>query len=406
MNLLDQRKVKHNENGQILLALAILLPILLLFVGLAIDFGFAYVTKTSLSRAVDAAALAGMRNVNQGQAQAKAIAQSAFNVNYGSGLNRDTNPPVVNISITTDANNNSVVNVGATATINTFFLRLLSGFNTLNISSNAQATRPKLVMSLVLDKSGSMNRNGGAQALPPAVDNFLSYFDDNSDQVAMVSFSSVSSVDVTIRSNFKNTITNAVNGMPFGGATYAQGGLLNGQAQINSVNTAPGQNVIKVAVFFTDGWANTVEDNLNCPPSILLNFGGCAPPEAAVGWCSGISFLNPITGIRGLGCGAQSFASQLTGTMQPLTQTNIANEAMYRADQVANNMRAQGIVVYSIGLGDKISQAFLQQVANDPASATFDANQPVGQAVFAPTAADLQSVFQTIASKILLRLSQ
>jgi hypothetical protein len=92
--------------------------------------------------------------------------------------------------------------------------------------------------------------------------------------------------------------------------------------------------------------------------------------------------------------------------MQPLTQTNIANEAMYRADQVANNMRAQGIVVYSIGLGDKISQAFLQQVANDPASATFDANQPVGQAVFAPTAADLQSVFQTIASKILLRLSQ
>jgi len=92
--------------------------------------------------------------------------------------------------------------------------------------------------------------------------------------------------------------------------------------------------------------------------------------------------------------------------MQPLTQTNIANEAMYRADQVANNMRAQGIVVYSIGLGDKISQAFLQQVANDPASSTFDANQPVGQAVFAPTAADLQSVFQTIASKILLRLSQ
>ena len=56
---------------------------------------------------------------------------------------------------------------------------------------------------------------------------------------------------------------------------------------------------------------------------------------------------------------------------------------MYRAIQVANSMRAQGIVIYSIGLGDKISQAFLQQVANDPASATFDPNQPVGQAVFA-----------------------
>jgi hypothetical protein len=79
---------------------------------------------------------------------------------------------------------------------------------------------------------------------------------------------------------------------------------------------------------------------------------------------------------------------------------------MYRAVQLANGMRAQGIVVYSIGLGDKISAPFLQQVANDPASSTFDSSQPIGQAVFAPTAADLQSVFQTIASKILLRLSQ
>src|ERR1700687_4000640 len=213
--MLDQGKLSKTKNGKFLLALAILLPILLLFVGLAIDFGFAYVTKTSLSRAVDAAALAGMRNVNQGQAQAKAIAQSAFNVNYGSGLNRDVNAPVVNIAITTDANNNSVVNVGATATINTFFLSLLSGFNTLNISSNAQATRPKLIMSLVLDKSGSMNKNGGAQALPPAVDNFLTYFDNNTDQVADISFSSVASVDVRMGTNFFNPITNAVNSMKF-----------------------------------------------------------------------------------------------------------------------------------------------------------------------------------------------
>jgi len=69
-------------------------------------------------------------------------------------------------------------------------------------------------------------------------------------------------------------------------------------------------------------------------------------------------------------------------------------------------MRSQGIVVYSIGLGDKISEAFLQQVANDPASSTFNPNEPVGQAVFAPTASDLNAVFQSIASEILLRLSQ
>ena len=154
--------------------------------------------------------------------------------------------------------------------------------------------------------------------------------------------------------------------------------------------------MVKVAVFFTDGWANTVEDTLNCPPSTLLNYGGCAPPEAAVGWCSGIYFMNPTNG-NGTSCGATQFPSQVAGGMEPLTENNIANDAMYRAVQVANSMRAQGIVIYSIGLGDKISQAFLQQIANDPASSTFNANEPVGQAVFAPTANDLDAVFQSIA---------
>ncbi|HXZ87470.1 MAG TPA: pilus assembly protein, partial [Candidatus Binataceae bacterium] len=385
------------------------LPVLLLFVGLAIDFGAAYLTKTTLSKAVDAAALAGMRSLNQGTARATTIAKAAFTANYPTGP-RDANPPAVNIVFGADASNNTVVNVNATATINTFFLGVLSGYHTLTVSSNAQATRPKLIMSLVLDRSGSMNLNGGAQALPPAVDNFLTYFDNNTDQVADVSFSSIATVDVTIRTNFQTIISNAVNRMPFGGATFSQAGMLDGQAQINSVPVSAGENVVKVAVFFTDGWANTINNTLNCPPMMSVNFGGCSPPEAAVGWCGGISFMNPLNG-NGVGCGATSFPSQLTGGNLPLTPTstgqmNIANDAMFRTITVANSMRTQNIVIYSIGLGDKISQAFLQQVANDPASPTYNPNEPVGQAVFAPTAADLQSVFQTIAAEILLRLSQ
>ena len=396
---------QRHARAQIFLLFALSLPVLIAFLGLGVDLGFAFVTRANLSKAVDAAALAAMRNISQGQAQATAIAQSAFNTNYGSGIGRDLSPPVLNVAITADANNNTVINVSATTSINTLFLRVLSGLKTLKITSNAQATRPKLIMSLVLDRSGSMNNNGGAQALPPAVDNFLTYFDNNNDLIADVSFSSVSSVDVKMGTNFLNPITKAVNKMSFVGATYSQGGLLDGQSQINGVAVAAGANVVKVAVFFTDGWANTVQNTLNCPPSTLLNFGGCAPPEAAVGWCSGISFMDPING-NTRSCGATSFPSQMTGGSVSLTQTNIANDAMYRAVQVANSMRAQGIAIYSIGLGDKISQAFLQQVANDPASSTFDPNQPVGQAVFAATAADLQGVFQTIASEILLRLSQ
>ena len=65
------------------------------------------------------------------------------------------------------------------------------------------------------------------------------------------------------------------------------------------------------------------------------------------------------------------------------------------------------ITIYSIGLGDKINEPYLQDIANDPANAaTYDPSQPRGQAVFAPDASQLDAVFQTIASKVLLRLSQ
>lgn len=237
------------------------------------------------------------------------------------------------------------------------------------------------------------------------MNNFLTYFDDSTDQVAMISFSTVPSVDVAVRSMFTSPIGSAVNKMSFGGSTFSQGGLQDGLTQINNVVVGPGENVVKAAVFFTDGWSNTTRNNLNCPLVTDLNFGGCAPPEAAAGWCSGFSFMDPNTG-SGASCGAKTFPSQSTGSMVALTPANIANEAMYRSVLVANSMRAQGIVVYSIGLGNKISQQFLQQVANDQSSPTFDANQPVGQAVFAPTTSDLAGVFQTIASSILLRLSQ
>jgi len=66
MNLSNHRDRAH-EKGQIYVLFALFLPVLIVFVGLALDFGFAYVTKTTLSKAVDSAALAGMSNLNQGQ---------------------------------------------------------------------------------------------------------------------------------------------------------------------------------------------------------------------------------------------------------------------------------------------------------------------------------------------------
>src|SRR5580700_6184862 len=108
MTILRPTNLRRFPRAQIFMLFALSLPILILFLGLGVDLGFAFVTRAKLSKAVDSAALAAMRNISQGQAQATAIAQSAFNTNYGSGSGRDFNPPVFNVAITTDANNNAV----------------------------------------------------------------------------------------------------------------------------------------------------------------------------------------------------------------------------------------------------------------------------------------------------------
>jgi hypothetical protein len=59
-----------------------------------------------------------------------------------------------------------------------------------------------------------------------------------------------------------------------------------------------------------------------------------------------------------------------------------------------------GVTVYAIGLGD-VDPTFLRRVANDSASTDFvAAGQTEGLYVFAPTPAQLQQAFQTVANEI------
>ncbi len=70
----------------------IAVPVLLLFAGLAIDFGVAYTDKTALSRAVDAAALEGMRNLSAGTTTAQQLANDTFNLDV-QALGTYSTPP-------------------------------------------------------------------------------------------------------------------------------------------------------------------------------------------------------------------------------------------------------------------------------------------------------------------------
>ena len=409
---------RRGEAGQTLVLYAIMALTLVLAVGLCVDGAVVYLTKAELDKAVDAAALTAVRNLYQGQSQASAVAQAAFTANYRGGGGA-TNAPVLAITYASDSYNNTTVSLLATATINTYFMRLVPRFQTFQVSSGATATRAKLIMSVVLDISGSMQNNGGSTALPSAVNSFINYFDDNMDQVSMVSFSSTTNLNVSVRKPFKSAITSAVNSLSFGGGTYSDGGLKLALQQNNSVATAPGDNVIRLVVFFTDGYANTFQYTWTNRSSQvqIYNVGGYDSGNNYAIFNPGngnqitpSQQSNPLTGpVTSKGAPydmpVTTFLSA-DGATKAINGVNFTAEGGLRALATANTIRSTNTMIFCIGLGSGLDQSFLQQVANDPAASTFNPNQPVGEAVFAPSAADLQQVFLQIAAKILLRLTK
>ncbi len=434
--MITRRNVRKAERGQVLIMCAVSMLVLLLFVGFAIDFGVAYVTKAQLGKASDAAALVAARYSAQGATKAEAMAQSAFAMNYNSSSLDYTAAPTVTVTRSTDTGGDTVFTVNTSATTKTFFTGLLPGFATMNVVNSAQSVAARVEMTIVLDRSGSMSSDGGSTNLPTAVSDFITYFDDTYDSVALVTFATYPTTVMTMRTgNFQALVTQDASSINWGGNTYSDGALQ--QAFTQEMQPVTG-NVKKVVVFFTDGGANMIENSLACgTPSRLTsgtwNIGGQDPPSTDVG------FMNPTTGADS-GCyinesicctnpGTFPSASQgstvapawtaagpvvtpwnTTGPQVPITYANVQADALYRAIGDANAMRAQGITVYSIGLGSAPAPAdptFLCQVANDSScSPTYNPNLPTGVMEYAPTGADLAPAFQQIASIIRLRLTQ
>jgi hypothetical protein len=260
-----------------------------------------------------------------------------------------------------------------------------------------RANRSSLVMTLVLDRSGSMLVNGGSTALPPAVTDFIQNFDDTNDLAAMVSFSSAASVDVPMQHPFQTLINNAANALVFNDTTCSDQGLTN----------APGQNVVKVIVFFTDGMANTFNYTFNCGPRNIdynRNLYDPASGNFAASGCTLpalISSIDPSTG------------NITTNAVDTTSCDAMHIEAENRAERIAWLARSQGNTIYCVGLGfpgfpgecsgdfPVLNPVFLKDIANTPDSVTYNPSQPSGIFVTATNASQLQAVFQTIAQQLL-----
>ena len=430
----------HRQRGQILVFFAIALVVLIAFVGMGVDFGYAYLTRAKMAKALDAAALAGIRNYSSGNVNA--IVTDTFSANYG------PNAPVPTVTIGLNGQGFRSVDVTASSTINTYFIRVLPGFQTLTVGTSSEAVRAPLYMTLILDRSGSMAdfQPGGCtgeQALKGTngclgvVANFLNNFDDSYDSVGLVSFDGNATQDLSMTRPFKASINAKVAAMNFAGYTFSEGGLIMAGSQYGvalpspllAISPAPPAAPVipaqaaKVIVFFTDGVANTFQDtNL----AVTCTSGGRRGSTTAYNGLYNLTGPENSSDLLVLGTdGAQLSADRATctgtfpsihGGTKTADNTNARQEAIDRALAVADAIRSSNVTIYSIGEGAELSgtdavaiagQQLIQSVANSTVSgAPIISSEPVGLTVIAPTAAQLNSAFQTIANTILYRLSR
>ena len=186
---------------------------------------------------------------------------------------------------------------------------------------------------------------------------------------------------------------------------------------------------------------NTVQDSIYCKGnggtgSTLINYGGhdsgsqvdfFDPTSATTDWghyTSGTGF--PYTSGGAIckdinGNIVTKFPSQSQGTQVTFSQSAVTADAKYRAIQTAIALRTESPVptfIFTIGLGTGVTtttQAFLAQLANDPTyPATYIKGQSAGLFFYIPSCSgsalmacksQLNTAFQTIAAKVLLRLT-
>jgi Flp pilus assembly protein TadG len=273
-----------SQKGFVLVYMAATLTTLLLFTGLAVDTGRAYVVKAQLTKAVDGAALSAARSLNSGSPRTEA--ERVFKANFPTGYlgtTAVTDPAATPgfFAVSTNAGTGvNTVTVTASATVPTTFMRL-ANFTDLTVTSSGEATRRMVDLSLVLDVSSSIGSQWATVA--SATRSFINAFDQNSDRMSLTTFGNGANViDAMPPSrgfNKSGLMADVPNTLP-GGSTNMVEGLYRGWDELRSVPTGT-QSGLRIIVLFTDGASNGVPASWDANPGTARALRTWDFPEVA-----------------------------------------------------------------------------------------------------------------------------
>jgi len=455
MKVLDK-----GSKGQVLILVALLMVGLLGIAALAIDIGRAYGVKTKLNAAVDAASYEAANALAEGsgesamRARAQRVAENYFSANYPAVFLGAT-PSAPEVTATRNGDGSWQVSVSATAKMPTYFAGLM-GLSTLDIGATSESVRGTLDMALVLDTSGSLNDpvpglpGGVFSTVQDRAVNFTRRFSQQDDRLALVSFSTGAYPVVSICGDYSTprpekqspaagtlgcergflqaTLETAIKNLYAVGATASEQGLRKAIEQLNAIpnNRRSGKRVI---VFFSDGAPNTFYG------SFPLIAGGTQegnlysyvrsdePPRPSRIFDPTLAYdkypkIRQIASLPKNGLeGYNRKRSFYNDPEDPYLKCDANIAARNLAENVANIARGQGILIYTVGLGQVLDMpemeetrcstsnekgvTVLKRLANTKDSDTYDPNQPSGVFCHAETIDALGPCFDKLASEIL-----
>ncbi len=133
------KKLRKNQEGSVAILVGVMLPVLIGFLGLALDVGHLVIVRTQMQNAVDAAVCAGCVKLSlpipTGQAQATTEANSILTANNFSPAN-------ATVTFTQDTAKNPAnvpeTNCSLTNNVPTYFMKVL-GISTVSLTAYAEA---------------------------------------------------------------------------------------------------------------------------------------------------------------------------------------------------------------------------------------------------------------------------
>lgn len=428
---MENKRLSNNQSGSIIITFAILLTVLLGFTALGFEVGQWYLIKAELSKSVDASALAAAKNISNPHVDLETLVDDFAHENFAQGYLGTSD---CTIHFDDSEKEHGKIKVTATSPKGTLLVRLF-GIDVVHAGNYGAAAKKEVEVMMVLDRSGSMQASGAMPDLKVAAKSFVDYFEDtqSGDKMGLISFATGVTVEFPLSHDFVDPMKAAIDAMDGRGYTNAADAI--DQSDDSAIGftdqalVSGDQRIQQYLVFFTDGNPNAFRheftrngidydgvvycsgSNGSCSGSVGDSL--CSPDTPDTSWCSSIGVESRPTG-DGLpfpgptACGQRTtrwwvFEDYPIGSyIEPYCNIPHNSElrpyvcatARQMAMDFAQELKDKHIKIYVIGLGN-IREDYLRSIASDPDDEFY---------YVTPDSSELESIFNTIAKLIKLRL--